>query len=134
MTKHYPSGGGYIALVAVLIASGVMLIAALGASRTGIESTNEATAEEAASYARFLADACAEEAILRLRANLSYAGNESVVVNMGDSCAIRDISGFGATNRVIHTNAAVLGYVRHIELTVATVTPVLVVSTWNVVP
>jgi hypothetical protein len=111
-----------------------MLIAALGASRTGIESTNEATAEESTSYARFLADACAEEAILRLRANLSYAGNESIVVNMGDSCTIGNISGLGATNRVIHTDATVLGYVRHVELTIATVTPILVVSTWNVVP
>lgn len=123
--------GGYIALISVLMAGGVMLVLGLSASRSGITSAQSALRDISASQARLLADACAEDALFRLRANLSYAGNEEVSVNANESCTIRSISGVGPTNRQIRVEATVLGYVQKVELSVATVTPAIFVNTWR---
>ena len=125
------SSGGYIALIAVLIAGAVMLVAGLSASRSGIASAQGSTRGESSARARLLADACAEEALLRLRGNIGYTGNENVSVNLSDSCTIGSISGSGNNNRLVRTQASVLGYVSKIEVSVATVTPALFIASWR---
>ena len=127
----YQKNGGYIALISVLIAGGVMLILGLSASRSGITSVQSALRDESAMRARLLADACAEEALFRLRTNLSFLGSEEVSVNTNESCTIRNISGVGPTNRQIRAEATVLGYVQKVELSVATVTPTINIQTWR---
>ncbi len=122
---------GYIALISVLIMGGVMLVAGLSVSRAGIESAKGAVSSESSLRAHLLADACAEEALLRLRANLLYAGSETVSVNVSEYCTIGSIGGVGATNRLIRATGEINGYVQKIELSVATITPMLRVTTWR---
>lgn len=121
---------GYIALVAVLIGGALMLVSGLAASRFGVESSTASSGEELAALSRALADACAEEALMRLRSDLAYAGNETIAIG-GDTCAIGAIDGTGPMNRSIDASARVSGYTQHVRLDVATVTPVLNIRSWK---
>lgn len=124
---------GYIALVAVLISGAIMIIAALAATRTGVEGANTTSGYESSIRAQYLADTCAEEAIGRLKSNINYSGNETVNVLGIDFCNIETITGTGSKDREIFTSATVLGYVRHTKVSVANIAP-LSIAEWVALP
>lgn len=126
--------GGYIALVSVLIASALFLLIGIGISLGGVDAARMAFGEEASRAAKLLADSCAEEALVRLKANLGYTGNETIMVNGQDACAILAVTGVGNTDRTVRAEASVAGYVRRIEVDVARVNPALVIRSWRLVP
>jgi len=131
--KH-SSEGGYIALIAVLIAGALMLLIGVGSSLRGVDTLNAVSGEESALRALLLGDACAEEALLRLKGDLAYSGNETIIVGGGATCRILPISGTGNTDRVIVTQGVDNNFVRNIRVDIAQVNPALTVRTWTTVP
>lgn len=126
-----PNSRGYIALVSVLIVSVLLLIAGLGASLRGIDVTETSLSHTLSLAARHLADACAEEALMKLKTNFNYAGNEIIIVDGADACTIVSISGTGNTDRIIRTEAYVAGYKKKVVVDVASVTPVPAIRSWQ---
>jgi hypothetical protein len=124
---------GYIALVSVLIMSALMLLIGIGTTMRGIDTTTMSGGEELSLRAELLADSCAEEALLRLRANLAYAGNEIIIVSGGSTCTILPLSGTGNTDRTITTRATESNYTRFVRVEVAQVNPSLVITSWTTV-
>lgn len=125
-----PNSRGYIALVSVLIVSALLLVAGLGTSLRGIDTTETALSDTLSLQARHLADACAEEALMKLKSNFNYTGNEIIIVEGADACTIVSVSGTGNTNRVIRSEAYVNGYKKKIVVDVASVTPSPVIRSW----
>lgn len=128
------SDRGYIALVSVLIAGGLLLLVGVGSAMHGVDSLNSASGEESAFRAGLLADACAEDALMKLKSNLGYNGNESIIVEGSETCRILSVSGVGNLDRVILTQGVDAGYVRNVRVDVAQVNPLLVLRTWKTVP
>lgn len=125
---------GYIALISVLVAGALMLLVGIGSSLRGIDTLNAVSGEESSLRAQFLADACAEEALMRLKGDLAYGGNETIIVGGGETCRILPLSGTGNVDRVITTEGVVNNYVRNVRVDIAAVNPSLVIRTWTVVP
>lgn len=125
---------GYIALVSVLIAGGLLLLVGMGSATHGVDSLNAASGEESALRARLLADACAEDALMKLKSNLGYNGNESIIVEGSDTCKVLPLLGTGNLDRVILTQGVDAGYVRNVRVDIAQVNPLLVIRTWTTVP
>ena len=128
--KQKRQKGGYIALISVVIVSGLMLIVAVGLSLRSMGDLDLSSAGESAARARALANACAEEAIVKLKGNLSYSGNETIIVDGSDSCTIVTVLGSGNTNRTIETQALVGLYTKKIQVSVLSLRPALVISSW----
>lgn len=71
---------------------------------------------------------------MKLKANLGYAGNETIILGGTEACVILTVSGAGNIDRTVRTEASVAGYVRRVEVDVAVVNPVLNVRSWKLVP
>jgi hypothetical protein len=125
--------GGYIALISVLIASALLLLIGIGVTSRGIDANELSFGEESSAAARLLADSCADEAILKLKANLGYSGGEIIMVGGGETCAVVSVLGSGNTNRTIETEASRGGYVSRTLVDVAQVNPTLTVRSWGAV-
>ena len=121
---------GFIALVSVLIVSALLIVIGLGTSLRGIDTTELSLSDSLSLQARHLADACAEEALMKLKSNFNYAGNEIIIVEGADACTIVSVLGSGNTNRVINVEAYVNGYKKKVVVDVASLLPIPVIRSW----
>jgi hypothetical protein len=107
---------GFALIVTVLIFGSMMLAlsAATVFSLSRLQSRERGW--ESGLKAQSLAEACAEYALLQLRLNDSYTGNENVTID-GSACTIRTITTSG-TEKTIQTEATVDS--RHYRLQIKT--------------
>jgi len=130
LTKNHHSSKGYIALTTVLILTAVMLIIVLGLNLNAISESKIAISEEASQKAFYLATACAEDAIRKLKDDINYAGNETIAIG-AESCFIETVEGSGNTNRVVKTQSTVGEHTRKIKVEIATVNPDTAITSWQ---
>jgi hypothetical protein len=121
---------GYVALVTVLIVSAVglaiattLLLYAIGVSKSSIT-------YDSSDQARAYADSCAEEAIVRLKRDISYTGNETLTFDYG-SCEIRPVLGSGNTDRTVQTIGNVGNTYRKVEVQISVVNPQTQINIWE---
>ena len=121
---------GYIALVTVLII-GAVGIAIVSAAILSSLSRNQTTLiEQESKKARALADACSEHALIKLKTDLNYSGNEVLEFKNG-KCKILPIEGTGNTNRIIKTQGMVDKVTRKNLLNVQKINPDLIIQSWK---
>jgi hypothetical protein len=99
----------------------------------GVDAAALATGEGAALRAELLADSCVEEALVRLRANFGYVGNETIMVGSGGTCDILSVTGSGNTDRTILVRASDNGYVRTLRVEAAKLLPAPVIVSRTIV-
>ncbi|HLD20242.1 MAG TPA: hypothetical protein VJB93_03295 [Patescibacteria group bacterium] len=128
-TRQQGSDNGYTMLLAVLITTavgagiaGTVLLSGLGTSRSGLVT-------QQSMQARSLGNACAEEALQKLRESLYYSGDEILTFSAG-SCQILPISGTGNTNRTVETTGSVGTVIRKVRIVIAQVHPTISLSSW----
>lgn len=121
---------GFITLVAVLVFAAVglaigtsLLLSGVDASRTNAILWQSLRAREFATY-------CAEEALEKLKENIYYSGDETLLLS-GGSCEIKPISGNGNTSRTIEVVGVVGDVVRKIAIRVETIHPSTTLSSWK---
>lgn len=122
---------GFIALTSIVILGAVILLVSIGLVLRAIDDAHMTLDEDLSNRARMLVDACAEYALLQLKRNVSYAGNETIVLGGSDSCAIFPIGGSGNEQRTIQTESVVSGYVRRVKIEVARLRPVVQINAWE---
>lgn len=121
---------GFIALISIIIIGAVILAVTIGLSLRSIGETDMALSGELSNRALALADACAEDALLKLKNDLNYSGNESIIIG-GESCDILAIGGSGNFNRTINTQSAVSGYTKKIKVEVPQISPAMEIASWE---
>ena len=121
---------GYVALVTVIILAAVTSVVALTALSLGTDSTIFSAEKQNQSLAKSYANSCMEIAINKLKASTSYIGNESMAVGNG-TCQILTISGSGNSNRTIQTKGFSGTVVRKLQVTITTVNPSTIYSSWQ---
>lgn len=130
MSEKIDQCRGFIALTTILIMGALMLSIGIGLTLRAISEGDMSSGAEFSARAKALAEACAETAVFRLKNNLSYSGNETIIVIGSDTCDILSVEGIGNSNRVIKTQSAVMGYKRKIKVVIAQVSP-LQISQWG---
>jgi len=120
---------GYVMLTTVmLIAAVAALIIPFSLMASAQNSQIEAVKTQAA-QARYLALACAERALDRLKNSLLYAGSETISWPEG-SCQILPLGGLGNTNRSIQTSGSVGSVIQKVEVEVTLVNPLMQVASY----
>lgn len=121
---------GYVALLSTLflvaiggVVAGSVILLGLGFSKTSF-------ALDQSTQAKALANACAEEALEKLRESVYYTGSESLTFS-DTSCQIQVISGVGNSSRTIQTIGTVGTHQRKVKVVVTTVHPTIVISSWQ---
>src|SRR3989344_2597258 len=101
VSMEHRKNGGYIALIAALIISGVIVMIVATLSQTSFIGRANIAGSHYKERSRSLAQACANVALLRLASSSSYTGNESLGV-ASETCQIFTIVS-SSTGRIIDT-------------------------------
>ncbi len=121
---------GFIALITVVIFAAVALMVSVSTVAFSIDQVQATVADELAARAHAAATFCAEEALMKLKASLSYGGNETFSVGQ-DTCRVLAVGGVGNTNRTVQVTSTVMEIHRKIDIFVPKVRRTLEVSRWR---
>jgi transcriptional regulator CtsR len=122
---------GFAAIIGVVLISGIALISSIALAANYIIESRETTNRAYAIQARSSAYACANIAMLRLKKNRSYTGNENISVDKV-ICTIEPVVS-NSNARTVYAKATVNGYASRIMVQIDDVDQ-LYVSSWNEVP
>jgi Tfp pilus assembly protein PilX len=118
---------GFILVVSVLVLSTILVVIGI-ATAFGIAGVqNRALEIETQIAARALAEACAEAALMELRLDDAYAGNETKMIG-GASCTIRPIQ--PGPPAILETEATSSGSVYRLRIEISDVAN-LTITKWQ---
>ena len=127
-TKNYKlkTNNGFIALVTVLIIFAIVLLVGLSISLLSINEAQMGLRKSLSSQAYYLANLCAEDALMKLKEDINYSGNETIGIG-GGSCQILPIEG----NWTIKTISNFQNQVKKIKIIVSQANPQMLISSWQ---
>lgn len=126
----FKKSGGLVSVVVVALLTVFSVTLLFGASFIGIESKKSADDFYNKDKAKYLAFACAQDALLKLKNNAGYGGNETISV-AGDNCQILIVQNLGGEQRIIKTQSVVDVYAKKIQINISALTPAITISVWN---
>jgi hypothetical protein len=127
-TKNYKlkTNNGFIALVTVLIIFAIVLLVGLSISLLSINEAQMGLKKSQSSQAYYLANLCAEDALMKLKEDINYSGNETIEIE-GGSCQILPIEG----KWTIKTISNFQNQVKKIKIIISQVNPKMIISSWQ---
>jgi type II secretory pathway component PulK len=124
--KLKPNNKGFIALLTILIILGVVLLIALGISQLSISEAQMGLQKSQSSQAYYLANLCAEEALMKLKEDSNYSGNEIVAIEESN-CQILPIEG----NWTVKVLGTFLNQTKKMKIVVSQINPEMVIESWQ---
>jgi len=127
-TKNYKlkTNNGFIALVTVLIIFAIVLLVGLSIGLLSINEAQMGLKKSQSSQAYYLANLCVEDALMKLKENINYSGNETIETESG-SCQILPIEG----KWTIKTISNFQNQVKKIKIIISQVNPKMIISSWQ---
>ena len=116
----------------MLVISAVLLSVSISVASRALSGSEAEIALSARDQARFYAEGCVDYALMQLRTDLSYAGNESILIGDGD-CEVFSIEDDGAGTLVLRVESIVRDHAYRIMATVDTADANIVVSSYSYV-
>jgi hypothetical protein len=120
---------GYVALISVIIVSGVGLAIALSILQLGAGSQRNGKVIEQSSQAKGLANACAEAALQKILDSPPFTGSQGLTLGQG-SCSYAVLNN-GGENRTINASGTVGTIVRKVKISLTQIIPQLNISSWQ---
>jgi len=117
---------GFIALITVIIVAAITMVVGIGVSLLSISEANIGLGTHQSSQAYYMANLCAEHALMRLKEDVSYTGDETMNNEMG-SCTIFPVEG----NWVIEVQGVSSNFVSKIRIVISQVDPSMVINSWE---
>jgi hypothetical protein len=121
---------GYIALISVIIISALVILIASSANLLSISESDMGLQENQAWEAFYLATACAEDSLMKLKDDLNYEGNETLTFDNG-SCTVEPLKGAGKKNRIIRVSGTAFNQTRKIEIEISSIKPDMEIKYWQ---
>lgn len=120
------NAAGFIALITVIIILAITLLIGLGFSLITISEAQMALQKNQSSQAYFLAYLCSEQALMKLKEDSNYTGDETL--NLADgNCQILPIEG----KWIVKTIGNFKNQVKKIRVSIAQVNPQMIISSWQ---
>lgn len=127
------SRDGYVFLISVLSVGAMVTLIVSVLLIISTTLARSAMSLEQSSLALGYVDACMERALLNLRADQSYAGDETLTFDKG-SCRILPLGGVGSLDRTVCAQGMSGEAVRRMEASIDTLFPQVSVASWDEVP
>lgn len=120
---------GYIALISILIISAVLLLVAVSSGLLSISEASIGLEKSQGSRAIYLATACAEEALQKIKESSSFSGSGNLTTEDGD-CGYT-VEDLGEQSRLITASGTVQNAVGKIKVAVDQVLPDIHIVSWQ---
>lgn len=128
-TYNLKPNKGFIALITVLIIFAIALLIGLSLALLSISEAFMGLKKTQSSQAYYLANLCAEQALIRLKEDINYPGGE-IIEAVGGSCQIFPIEG----NWTVKISSDFQNQTKKIKIVVDQVNPEMAISSWQEVP
>ncbi len=132
--RHYPSSAtckpGYILLILILIIGAVCSVILSSLLLLGTNASHVSMSVEQSGKALELAQGCAEYGLQKLRASLTYSGNEVLTYDSG-VCELLTIGGIGNTSRLLCTEGQSGDSIRRLEIVISQLLPETTIFSWQ---
>ncbi|TAK04688.1 hypothetical protein EPO33_01695 [Patescibacteria group bacterium] len=117
---------GFSLIISVTIIGTVLMLVAISATRVLLQQLSTSVGLDDHIAAKYLAEGCAEQALLRLSEDAQYAGNETIIID-GLSCTIRpkELSG---SNTVFTTEVEVNARLYRLRVELSSTNPITILS------
>lgn len=122
--------GGYAFLMGVLTIGAVATATAVSLMVLAWAALQNSEVARQSRQSQFNADSCIEYALLELRKDSAYIGDEDIELQDGE-CTIYPIGGNGYNNRHICASGVSESTTRLVEVEVASLFPSVIISSWN---
>ncbi|MFZ4631709.1 MAG: hypothetical protein ACOYL8_00705 [Patescibacteria group bacterium] len=120
---------GYITLISVIIIGAVIFSIVLFMLTSGIDATKSSLIYTNSFRAKFLADACAEEALQQVRDNTSFTGSNTITLS-GGTC-FYSVTNTGASTRTIDATSTILSDTKKVRIFISAISPKIIISSWS---
>lgn len=120
---------GFIALISVLVVSTIGTAIAVSLLLLGIGSSRTSFALMQSYQAKALADACAEEALEKIRDSTPFTGTGSLTLGQG-ACSYT-VTSSGGQSRTATSSGTVGTIIRKVKITIDKITPLINVTSWQ---
>ncbi len=120
---------GFTLLITILIVGAVVLAIASTLFLMSVGAAKNIAVAEASARAGAMADACAEEALEKIRESTTFIGYGTLSLG-GESCGYL-VTGLGGQNRRVVASSTVSDVVRKVKITVDTINPLINVTSWQ---
>jgi len=117
---------GFIALITVFIIISIALLISLGFALLSISEIDMGFKKTQSSQAYFLANLCAEQALMELKENIDYLGNETINIDNGN-CQTLQIEG----RWIIKTIGNQQNNIKKMRISISQVNPKMIISSWQ---
>jgi predicted chitinase len=117
---------GFIALITIFIILAITLIMGVSFSLLSADESAMALENFQSSKAYFLSNLCAEQALMKLKENSNYSGNETINIENG-SCQILPIEG----QWIVKTTGNFQNQIKKIRISISQVNPGMVIDSWQ---
>ena len=117
---------GLIALITVLIVLAVTLVIGIGLGLRSVTEMKIGLQRSQSSQAYYLANLCSEHALMKLKEDSNYTGNEATSTENG-SCAILPIEG----TWIIKVSATSSDQVKKMKIVVNQINPKMIIDSWQ---
>lgn len=123
------SSRGFATLISILIISAVGLSVVVSLLLLSIASSRTSFSYEQSLQARWLATACAEEAMQQIRDATSFTGMGNLTLGQG-TCSYA-VTSQGGQNRTIAATGTVSSTIRKVRVVISKITPTITVTSWQ---
>ena len=117
---------GFIALITILLILGVVLIVGLGISQLSIGEAKMSLQKSQSSQAYYLANLCAEDALMKLKEDINYPGDETINIENG-TCQILPIEG----TWTVKISANSQNQIKKMKIVVSQINPNMIIDSWQ---
>lgn len=121
---------GFIALITIIIVLALVLLVGISASLLSISESDMGLEKSQSAETFYLATACAEQALMKLRENPSYSGNEPLNFDSGN-CYIFPLEIVGSQGRIVKTSGNAYNQISKIKVEIAAINPVMQITSWQ---
>jgi len=129
MTKSISNKPGYITTMSAIIVGAISIAVIISFLSEGINSTKNSASNIYAAQARAITQACAEEAMQKIRDNTSYTGNFNIIFNNG-TCS-STVSTTGLPNITVTAQGTSTTVTKKIKIIINQVSPKINISSWQ---
>lgn len=133
MKKNYKFSklkrGGYVALITIIIIGAVALSVAISSAILAVAQGRNGLLAQNFSESKGLASACAEKALMDLKENVNYQGDETITLGNGQ-CQIYQIENLGEEARIIKVTGRVNQVTKKIKIIISQINPIIIFTSW----
>ncbi len=120
---------GYITLLSVLVVGAIGLSITVALLLSGLSASRTSLTAQMSAYAKMINNACAEEALEKIRENISFTGTNNLTFTLG-SCTYT-VTNTGGETRTIATSSTVGTIVKKINITIDDINPRINILSWQ---